>query len=354
MLGAMDVSLRWVAALALLGTVACSEDTGDGDAGIMEDAGPGPVWVREEVPTDADMLAIWGRSATEVYAVGWDGTVVRYDGLTWSLETTSATVPLTGVHGIPTDPEDPMAPPGPLFAVGWDGVLLTRNPDGSWVNAAPTSTATEDFFGVAVGDDDSALVVGDEGRLLTWDGTIWSLTRLRVPGEFSGELLEPKGVLKSAWTGNGNRYYIVGSGGAAYRSNNGVASFEAIDTRISAPLRGLWGTGNNNVYAVGLDGLILRYNNGWRIVRNDGAEELPAIFFFGISGINNDDITVAGWRGVVARRLGGAWFVEQTDIEEDLRGVWVDPETQIAFAVGASGTIIRRDPPPPPDPNEMN
>jgi hypothetical protein len=338
-------------ALALgLFAVACSEDRTNGaDAGVTDAEAP-PVWVVEPgVPTKEDLLAIWGDSATDIWAVGFAGTIIHYDGLAWTNETTTATLTLTSVHGIARNPMAmPPEPLNPLFAVGWNGTILARDhAAGTWFDAAPTSTITEDLFDLAVGSDDSAVAVGDSGRVMVWDGMVWDSIRFRVPGEFSGSLIEPKTTLQGIWTGNGSNYYVIGSGGAAYRSDGGYNSWSALDTLIAEPLRGIWGAGNSNVFAVGLDALILHYTGEWRRIQNNGAGELPRVFFFGIDGIPGEEITIVGWRGVVARFDGSTWFAEPSGIEADLRDVWIDPVTKVAYAVGASGTVIRRDPPPP-------
>ncbi len=348
----------WVLVFAFaLGLAGCSDDVAGLDDDTLLDGAAPPVWsVETGVPTEADLLGIWGRAADDVYAVGWDGTIVHWDGTAWSLETTSSTVVLTAVHGIPApppmDPPDPNPPPpGPIFASGWGGTILERI-DGNWQTVAPTSTHTEDLFDLFIGGEDSGLAVGDGGRVLEWDGTTWSKITMFVPGEFSGSLIEPKSTLQAVWSGNGRRYYIAGSGGVAYRSTGGTQNFEALDTRVFEPLRDLWGPATNDVFAVGLGTLILRYGGQWRRIRNDGADELPNTFLFGVSGTAGDDVTVVGWKGIVARYDGTAWFVEETGVESDLRGVWVDPVTEVAYAVGARGLIIRRDP-PPPDPEMM-
>lgn len=345
---------RIVAIGGLLLTIACGQQTTDRpDAGPAEVIEP-PVWTIElGVPTNQDLLAIWGRSVDDVYAVGWNGTVVHYDGVNWRLETTTSTQPLTAVHGrpraedaLPTDPDPP------VMAVGWNGTLLARGPDGSWAPAPSTSTRTEDLFGISLGADDSGLAVGDRGHVLGWDGMEWTALPFTVPGEFSGEPIAPKGVLKGVWSANGRRYYITGSGGAAYRSASGYDRFEALDTRISDPLRGVWGTGNSNVYAVGLDSLIMRFSGQWRRVQNNGADTLPRTFLFGVSGQSEADITAVGWKGIAVRLVDGAWISESTGVQNDLRSVWVDPETGVAFAVGSTGRVIRRTPPPEPAPQE--
>lgn len=342
------------ALLALLAAAqACATDTRELDAGTGEaDAGPRPIWVHEPgVPTREDLFAIWGRSAQDIFAVGWNGTILHYDGTSWIRETTTATVPLTDVHGLLRAGEAP-APGDPVFAVGWGGTVLSRGEDGTWsplsvldVMGTATATLGDDLFGVFVGSEDSALAVGDKGRVLGWDGSNWQRLRFFVPGEFSGLPIEPLGVLKGLWSENGSSYVITGSGGAAYRSTGGFQAFEALDTRVNEPLRGAWGVAGGPVFAVGLDGIILRFAGEWRRVTDDGARELPRAFYFDIDGLSTEDITVVGWRGVAVRRFGGGWAVEPTGTERDLRGVWVDRETGVAYAVGATGTILRRDVP---------
>ncbi len=335
--------------LLMLLSAACSEEGQNlGDAGVGDGAIE-PVWVVEPgVPTKEDLISIWGYDQNDIFAVGFNGTVLHYDGLAWSIESVSSTVPLTSVHGLDKDIfAEPPKPIGPTFAVGWDGTVLMRDhATKTWIDAAPSSTVTEDLFGVRVGSMNNAIAVGDNGRILGWNGRAWRIVRFRVPGEFSGQLIEPKTSLKSVWGQNGDTYYISGSAGSAYRSSGGFASFVSIDTRQSAPLRGIWGENDGNVFAVGLESLILNYQGEWRRIRDNGAEDLPNVFFFGIDGLDSGDITIVGWRGTAVRYQSGTWFVEGTTVDADLRSVWIDPETNVAWAVGASGTVIKRPVPP--------
>ncbi|MCK6546009.1 hypothetical protein L6R52_09080 [Myxococcota bacterium] len=345
--------LALTVALAIL-SPACTETSGPEDAGpdAGADAGTAPVWVVEaDLPTTEDLFGVWGRSRDDVWAVGWNGTIIHWDGVAWTKETTTATVTLQDVHGLVRD-EGPM-PGDPIFAVGWGGTILRRSDDGTWAEevivddmGVVTTTVTQELFGVYVGAEDNALAVGARGRVIGWDGAAWTLVRFSVPGEFSGQPIEPLGVLKGVWSSSGERYYISGSGGAAYRSSGGFAAFEALDTRVNQPLRGVFGFPGGPVYTVGLDSLILRWTGEWRRVTDDGARELPNAFFFDVAGASPDDLTVVGWRGVIARYLNGTWTVEPSGTTVDLRALWIDPTTGTAFAVGASGTMLRRDPPP--------
>ncbi|MBK8014456.1 MAG: hypothetical protein IPK13_24290 [Deltaproteobacteria bacterium] len=356
----------------LLASAACangSKDDGDLDGGIGDGGDAGPFWVAvTSAPTTEDLFGVWGRAEDDLWAVGWGGTILHYDGTTWTRETTTSTTPLMAVHGIPrpanADLTDPDLELGPVFAVGWQGTLVSRDEaTKTWSSVAPQDGPTVDLFGIFLANDENGLAVGDRGQLLTWDGTGWVPAKVRIASEFGG-FIEPKGTLKGVWAANANTYFVSGSGGAAYRSTSGFGPgactvtdgvqtcppFEALDTRISDPLRGIWGTQAQNVYTVGLESLILRYNGSWNRVRNNGADTLPTAFLFGVSGVNGNDITVVGWRGTVFRFKDGAWRQEWVPTDQDLRAVWVDPVSEVAYAVGATGTIIRRDPPPPPEP----
>ncbi len=280
-------------------------------------------------PSEGQLLGVHGRTSTEAFAVGWDGLAIRFDGRAWSLETTTATVPLTDVAAAPE-------PSGPVFAVGWGGTVLIRD-DGQWIPAPRTSSTTADLFGVHLVAADDGLAVGDRGTVLAWDGMAWRDVDFQVESELSGELVRPRTTLAGVWSADGRRWYLTGAGGASFRSQNRLARFEALDTRESVPLRGVWGTGGA-VYAVGLEGIVLRFDNRWRRTENP----LPDAFLFGIGGQSEADLTVVGWRGTIGRRVGGEWRLESAERQVDLRDLWVDPETGAAFAVGARGTILTR------------
>ncbi|MGF1511749.1 MAG: hypothetical protein ACFB9M_19815 [Myxococcota bacterium] len=363
---------------AVLALVACG---GGGDADEVTDVLDEEiiVWSVEPVPLNTQYLSVWGRANDDVWAVGWDGGIVHYDGVEWTREvivttsTITPTLPLTSVFGVPlpnnVDVTDPTFIPPPVFAVGWEGTILERMPDGVWVEApraVGTSTLTQDLFAVHIHDENSGLAVGDQGTIFVWDGVEWDYRRLRVPGAFSGEIIEPRVSLAGVWTPNGNEYTIVGSRGAAFRSFGIGDSFVALDTRIEEPLRGIWGTGNNNIFAVGLQSTILELQGSeWRRITNRGADDIPVTFLFGIHGRGGNDVYIVGWQGVAVRFNGGRYEVEDTTVEADLRDVWTAPiervqltedfayDRDVVFAVGANGTILRREPPPPEPPEPL-
>jgi hypothetical protein len=102
-------------------------------AGVPQGAGSGPVVVTVGgVPSNSDKIFtvqrnwqkdlscrliqdIWGSSATDIYASGWYGTVIHYNGSSWSALTTNINEHLWGIWG---------SSAADVRAVGNSGVML--------------------------------------------------------------------------------------------------------------------------------------------------------------------------------------------------------------------------------------
>ena len=87
-------------------------------------------WTEMESGTDADLNSITGYSLDNAWAVGADGTALRFDGSRWQTTTTGVTVPLWSVFA-------PNATD--VFAVGNNGVAL-RYRAGAW-ESMPTGVS---------------------------------------------------------------------------------------------------------------------------------------------------------------------------------------------------------------------
>jgi hypothetical protein len=42
------------------------------------------IWSAMDSGTTEDLYGVWGSSASDVFAVGWNGTILHYDGSTWT------------------------------------------------------------------------------------------------------------------------------------------------------------------------------------------------------------------------------------------------------------------------------
>jgi hypothetical protein len=87
------------------------------------------------LPQGNDLTGVWGSSGSDVFAVGFGGTIVRYNGSAWATMTSGTTEKLTGVWG---------SSGSNVFAVGAGGTIL-RYDGSAW--ATMTSGTTRTLFG---------------------------------------------------------------------------------------------------------------------------------------------------------------------------------------------------------------
>ncbi len=66
-----------------------------------------------------DLFGVWGSGPSDVWAVGWGGTILRWDGRAWARVSSGATVDLLGVWG---------SGPSDVWAVGEGGTILRYRP----------------------------------------------------------------------------------------------------------------------------------------------------------------------------------------------------------------------------------
>ena len=146
--------------------------------------------------TEEWLKGVWGRSETEVFAVGYAGTILQYDGFTWSPMVSGTTANLRGVWG---DAQDE------IYAVGNSGTIVKYNGE-AWFDEA--SATDVDLYAIWGSSGTDVYAVGAEGTILHYNGESWS----------------------------------------------GVASGIGVD------LFGIWGSSETDVYVVGAEGTILRYD----------------------------------------------------------------------------------------------
>ena len=67
------------------------------------------------LPQGNTLTGVWGSSGSDVFAVGWAGTILHYDGTSWSSMESETTSRLEGVCG---------SSGSDVFAVGYDGTIF--------------------------------------------------------------------------------------------------------------------------------------------------------------------------------------------------------------------------------------
>ncbi len=167
-------------------------DAGAADSGVPFDAGaPGPggcvdphagpfgtqlcgrnhwTWV-EPQPQGQTLYAVWGASANDVWAAGVGGTILHYNGTSWSAEESGTCETLSGLWGTSATN---------LYAVGTLGTVLHRTAAGWSKLAAPTCNSLRLLWGSSVAD----VWIGGDKLFLYWDGQNLSAAPLTVANTY--------------------------------------------------------------------------------------------------------------------------------------------------------------------------
>jgi sugar lactone lactonase YvrE len=124
--------------------------------------------VPEGLPT---LYKIWGRSATDVYAVGRQGVIIHYNGVRWRTIQTGVVRPLFTIHGN----ESRVVATGGAF----EGVILELQ-GASFVDVTPEGAPQ--INGVYVGPGGLASAVGAEGSNVVSGAHGWELKNPAVAG----------------------------------------------------------------------------------------------------------------------------------------------------------------------------
>ena len=305
---------------------------------------------------------IWGSAADNVYAVGFNGTIVHYNGTDWSVEYTGGTTPVwfNSVWG---------SSDSNVFVSGSDGALLHY--DGASWSVLPTRTG-EDLWDVWGLSDTSVYLVGTNGMVLKYNGS--NFTRMTTP---------ITNTLYSIWGSGENNLWAVGWGGKLLHYNG--TTWTEVDSRTRFGLLSLWGTAANDIYAAGeialhYDGVSWEpvsvrnepdFNDVWagsesdvkevvvvgtagRILKSTGGDSFSAMTidgttaiadFTGVGGVADTAMFVVGDGGVILERDRSDltnWLTVSSGVSTDLNSVTVVNST-MAFAVGDGGLVLRYD-----------
>jgi len=229
-----------------------------------EDAG----WSRSSEMTDAasasgnptPILAMWGASASDVWAVG------------------------------PSMTQGRLSLPSVLHCDGWhDGVLRWQTSTTSFGDDAGAITPVS-FNAICGGTSSGIWIVGEGGKTRYtsgWRGdhASWTPINSQTSRALYAVFCGPDGVVWAAGEG--------GTMARFTRALGGDYAAEAVTTPTTASLRALWGTAADDVWAVGDAGTLLHWDGKeWK----SGSEQLGGAKddLFAIWGASKNDLWIAG------------------------------------------------------------
>lgn len=212
-------------------------------------------WVWElPTPQGNTLNATWGADSTSVYAVGDNGTIMKFDGLEWTIQNPT-TAQLNGLWGSSTSD---------IYAVGGEA------------------------------NSSSSHIV------LHFDGTDWQELEIGADQR-----------LYAVWGTGENNIYIGGWNGRLYHYNGTEWLQENFGS--NQQINTIWGTATDNIFAVGAKGTIRRFNGSYW-----GAMSTPSIAYQydinDIWGASADNIFAVGgayinseYRSIILHFNGSTW-----------------------------------------------
>jgi hypothetical protein len=242
--------------------------------------------------TTNELYAVWGGDELDVFAGGGTGTFLYTGdrGTTWNVEMPPPA--LTGnrvraVRGLSaTD----------VWLCGQGGIVdrLTSLAPLNWTSwNASVTTTTGELRGFAEYSPLSAMVVGDAGAIIHYDGTKWNPKNSPTGGQLNGIV-----------NFGDNSLFIVGDGGVIMHSTSPMGGFSLRTSNTNSNLEAVWGSSTRDVYAVGADGTILHNvdGDGTTWVAEPLPPQLQTTHLYAVYGSGPGDVYVAGEGGVIVHK----------------------------------------------------
>src|SRR5215813_11752680 len=197
---------------------------------------------RNPLPQGNLLFGVWGSGASDVWAVGWSGTILHWDGSAWTSVSSSTPTTLFGVWG---------SGASDVWAVGWAGTIVHWN-GSAWATAS--SGTTNPLWGVWGSGASDVWAVGHSGTIVHWNGSAWTSVSSDTPN-----------ILYSVWGSGASDVWAVGDSGTILHWNG--SAWTSVSSDTTNILNGIWGRAASDVWAVGGPGTILHWNGiGWTSV----------------------------------------------------------------------------------------
>lgn len=300
-----------------------------------------PTWTTETSNTTKTLNDVWGSSATDVYVVGDESTLLHSTGNgTWTPQTIPVSTNLKAVWGSSSTN---------VYVAGHSinpstgttvGVVLKSTGDGTWtpVTTGAASCPWKKIVGSGA-TDVYVLAPGCNPALYHTDGGSgnFALASSNLPGG---------GNYNGMWTNASNFLYVVASD---IRKSSGFGSTFSGPQTLSPPpteavdLRSIHGASASAMYAVGSGGRIFfsTGNGTWTSQMSGVTADLVDVFAISATDIYAVAFYYAGQTpmGAILHSTGDTtWQIDKANTA-GLLAVWGSAANDV-YAVGTNGTIL--------------
>jgi hypothetical protein len=270
-------------------------------------------------PTVQNLKTLWGISDQNVFSAGDFGTVLHFDGTSWTPQTSTTVFDLKALWATPVGA-------GFLaFAAGTSGIILSNNGSDWTQDVSPTINTINGLWGASVSD---VFAVSDQGVILHFDGHTWS----EMPDTGTAGI-----DLFSVWGVTGSNVYAGGTDGILFNFDGRVWS-PIPNMPTSEDIRALWGSSSSDIFLTGSSGEIIHFDGKqWALQDSTGGVSLNALW-----GDSSGDVFAAGQTGKIFHFDGTNW-TEITPLGisiESINAIWGSPSGKVYFAAQSGDILI--------------
>jgi len=226
-------------------------------------------WAKSTSNTSQTLEAVYGTSASDVWAVGRSGTLLHWDGSAWTRSESPSTASVNAIWGSAADN---------YYAVGSGGLLMVFT---GTVWEAITTPALNNLRAVFGRTPNDVWAVGANGSVIHYGGLGWGASKVAgVPNADGGE--DPiTDELHAVWAASATDAWAVGAAGRMLHWDGSI--WNIVETDWTTTLRGIYGLASNDIWAVGNEGLILHWNGvEWEQIETGSIATLHAIHGDGV------------------------------------------------------------------------
>lgn len=298
--------------------------TGKGGKILKNSAGS---WTEEVSGTAHDLCELAFNGSTLGLAVGKSGSIVRYNGTSWTNVSQIASLELNASCRVPGTNTG--------YVVGNGGTIM-KTTDGGKTWTSQNSGTTLNLNGIYFLDALTGAAVGNGGKVLrtTDGGSTWTAVTSGASAHLHDVHL------------SGNKGVIAGEGGTILRTTDAGASWlsETSSTLTSAVLKSVFMTDENTAYIAGAAGTMVKSINGgdsWVGLKKSGTENwtdaaLNEIYF-------TDALTgyAVGSGGTILKTLnkGETWMLQSSGVASNVELSGITQMGEGAIFSGSAGTV---------------
>lgn len=291
----------------------------------------GAKWQQQNSGTANSLAAVWGTDVNNLWAVGANGTIIRWNGVTWDRQTSGVSSALFDVWG--TDARH-------VWAVGREGTILTW--DGrTWTKVdiqRQVPALGPALFNSVWGFGEKDLwVVGTGskgGTILHWNGKTW--TKQEQPPTYEIEAVwgfDKDHVWATGWYGT---FLKLDSETGTWKKETGISSdiIKGVDV-----INDVWGTDPNHVWAAGASGALFMFDPQRAIwSRQSAGSSIKTLRR--LWGADSRNVWAIGDGGAIIKWNGERWTVQAVAPSPYLYAISGVNEHSI-WSVGESGAIFQ-------------